>query len=257
MASGSAVAAWEAPEAVDRVRRAVFERQSIADLIRGRRLGDPSRIVPPVSAEEEAERSVVQGSSQGGAGDGFALFLGSRNGVLDPDRLGDRNIHVVLSIVAREAHATLEAVVATASCVSSHKCWHASDEPGERHVMLQVWREVCAEVSKARGAGRRVVVHCQAGVSRSASAVVAWLMLGEAEGGLGLSFLAACRFVKRGRPVAGPNEGFVAGLLAWSAELRAGASVPAAVVVDDRVAAAEAERVLGERDEARAASTTE
>jgi dual specificity phosphatase 12 len=49
----------------------------------------------------------------------------------------------------------------------------------------------------------KVLVHCYAGVSRSATIVIAYLMQEH-----GLSFSAAIKFVKSKRPFINPNDGF-------------------------------------------------
>ncbi|KAA8911045.1 protein-tyrosine phosphatase-like protein [Sphaerosporella brunnea] len=56
----------------------------------------------------------------------------------------------------------------------------------------------------------KVLVHCIEGVSRSASAVIAYLMAER-----GMSFAQALRVVKRRRPVVSPNLGFVRQLSEW------------------------------------------
>ena len=58
-------------------------------------------------------------------------------------------------------------------------------------------------IKEAMANGGKVFVHCFAGVSRSATIVVAYLMLEK-----GLSYQAAMRFVKSKRPFINPNDGF-------------------------------------------------
>jgi predicted protein tyrosine phosphatase len=52
-------------------------------------------------------------------------------------------------------------------------------------------------------AGHRLLVHCEAGVSRSASLVIAFFILDR-----GMDFDAALAFVRERRPCVQPNEGF-------------------------------------------------
>ncbi|PRP86140.1 MAP kinase phosphatase with leucine-rich repeats protein 1-like [Planoprotostelium fungivorum] len=54
-----------------------------------------------------------------------------------------------------------------------------------------------------RGAGT-ILVHCAAGVSRSASIVIGYLMWSRKK-----SFLEAFTFVRSKRPIIGPNDGFM------------------------------------------------
>ena len=63
-------------------------------------------------------------------------------------------------------------------------------------------------IDTALGAGGSVFVHCQQGVSRSASIVIAYVMWKRQ-----LSFIEAHAFVKERRGVAEPNAGFICALL--------------------------------------------
>ncbi|KNC54523.1 endonuclease/exonuclease/phosphatase family protein [Thecamonas trahens ATCC 50062] len=80
---------------------------------------------------------------------------------------------------------------------------------------------VCAAIDTARTAGRAVIIHCAAGVSRSAACVIAYLMRS-----CDLDFLAAHAQVKAARPAIAPNPGFVRQL----AVLDAGRSVELAAL---------------------------
>ena len=75
------------------------------------------------------------------------------------------------------------------------------DEPG---VSLEPWLlTVCMLIDRSIGEGRRVFVHCQVGMSRSAAFVVAYIMYST-----GLGYDEALRFVQDRRPIAQPNPGF-------------------------------------------------
>ncbi|KAI9337055.1 protein-tyrosine phosphatase-like protein, partial [Zopfochytrium polystomum] len=58
-------------------------------------------------------------------------------------------------------------------------------------------------ISRCRAARQPVLLHCHAGVSRSATVAVAYLMLEE-----GLSLRDAFATVYRSRPIVRPNVGF-------------------------------------------------
>lgn len=58
-------------------------------------------------------------------------------------------------------------------------------------------------INQALYTGGTVLVHCFAGVSRSATIVIAYLMQE-----LGMPFMEAMNFVKRRRPIVFPNFGF-------------------------------------------------
>jgi len=73
----------------------------------------------------------------------------------------------------------------------------------------------------AWGAGGRVFIHCEVGVSRSASQVIALLMQSEGEG-----FLATYQRVRRRRSRVLPNIGFAAQLQRLERELRGAGGRP-------------------------------
>lgn len=60
-----------------------------------------------------------------------------------------------------------------------------------------------------------VLVHCQMGMSRSSSLIIAFLMKQ-----YGMSFIEAKKITKEKRQIVNPNEGFVKDLLKFQKELR-------------------------------------
>ncbi|KAJ7171324.1 protein-tyrosine phosphatase-like protein [Mycena filopes] len=70
----------------------------------------------------------------------------------------------------------------------------------------------CVWIERALGRGEGVLVHCQQGVSRSTSIIIAYLIRNHA-----MSYPAALAFVKRKRACAKPNEGFARALVEWEA----------------------------------------
>jgi len=75
----------------------------------------------------------------------------------------------------------------------------------EDHADLLSWFPQCIEfISSALASGGAVLVHCAAGVSRSSSVVIAYLLAKE-----NLSVYSARESVRQKRPVINPNEGFV------------------------------------------------
>ncbi len=70
------------------------------------------------------------------------------------------------------------------------------------------------EAMHAEGGGA-VLVHCYAGVSRSASCVIAFLMQE-----CGLTFLEAMTYVRKKRPIVFPNFGFQRQLMDFEKALR-------------------------------------
>ena len=70
-------------------------------------------------------------------------------------------------------------------------------------------------IKMATAAGGKVLVHCFAGVSRSATMVLAYLMQEH-----GLSYHASMKLVKSKRPFISPNDGFRTQLIKFGKELK-------------------------------------
>lgn len=70
--------------------------------------------------------------------------------------------------------------------------------------MSEIWSTCNAFIETAKNNDGRVLVHCNAGVSRSASVVVGYLMMN-----CGFSFDDAYDLVKRRRSCIRPNDGFL------------------------------------------------
>ena len=76
--------------------------------------------------------------------------------------------------------------------------------------ILKYMEEGTYIIHAAVDAGESILVHCQAGVSRSATMVAAYLIKY-----FDFSVSAAVDMVKAARPIANPNEGFMRQLEAW------------------------------------------
>ncbi|KAJ7266452.1 protein-tyrosine phosphatase-like protein [Mycena haematopus] len=68
----------------------------------------------------------------------------------------------------------------------------------------------CVYIERALKRGEGVLVHCQQGISRSPSIVIAYLIRNH-----GMSYDAALAFVRRKRACAKPNSGFARALMEW------------------------------------------
>eukprot|EP00759_Apiculatamorpha_spiralis_P042449 PhF_6_TR40497/c1_g1_i1/m.60596 len=77
------------------------------------------------------------------------------------------------------------------------------------------FEHVLAVLEEMRLEGRNVIVHCFAGVSRSSSCVVAYIMAK-----MHKTFDEAMQFVKEHRPAANPNEGFRKQLMKFETEIQ-------------------------------------
>lgn len=72
-------------------------------------------------------------------------------------------------------------------------------------------------VEEAQQEGKGVLIHCQAGVSRSATVVIAYLMKHTL-----MTVGDAYKFVKGKRPIISPNLNFMGQLLEFESDLNAG-----------------------------------
>lgn len=70
-------------------------------------------------------------------------------------------------------------------------------------------------LENVRKSGKKCLVHCHQGVSRSAAVVIAYLIWSR-----DLSFNAAFQLVKEIRSVCSPNTGFIARTLEWAKTLK-------------------------------------
>ena len=80
--------------------------------------------------------------------------------------------------------------------------------------LLSRFEEAHQFIDEARGAGGAILVHCAAGVSRSATIVISYVMRED-----GKTYEEAFDFVKEKRSVVCPNRGFVEQLQKWEQTL--------------------------------------
>lgn len=93
-----------------------------------------------------------------------------------------------------------------------YKTKEAFDTP--MYQIIDIFDECCEYIHSAVISGGCVLVHCNAGVSRSVSIVIAYLMKH-----YGMSFDEAFNFVKSKRSFIRPNVGFVEQLKTYEAKL--------------------------------------
>jgi len=141
-----------------------------------------------------------------------ALYLGSKASA-NATALAELRITDVLSLLDR-------GFALSAEGVTSHKLCRLADSESEN--LTPVMLEALPFVRDALAAGRRVLVHCDRGASRSASVVLAHLMHT-----LGCGLDDALAFVRQQRPCVGPNEGFMRQLARrdWDATLTAAGGI--------------------------------
>ncbi|XP_066937605.1 dual specificity protein phosphatase 10-like isoform X2 [Macrobrachium rosenbergii] len=82
--------------------------------------------------------------------------------------------------------------------------------------LRQFFDEAIHFIDEARQAGDRVLVHCQAGVSRSPTIVIAYLMKHTR-----MTMVDSYKYVKARRPIISPNLNFMGQLVEWETALQA------------------------------------
>jgi atypical dual specificity phosphatase len=155
------------------------------------------------------------------------LYLGSLPAALDPDEVHERRLTHVVNCLHPTAAYFKEALPAPGEGLRARQ--HAYVPPARLEYLsldladvpeedlLRVLPETTAWIGRAVRASEahnRVLVHCVAGVSRSATVVAAYIMATE-----GLSAARALREVQAKRNCANPNPGFRAQLIRWEERL--------------------------------------
>jgi len=123
------------------------------------------------------------------------LYLG--NSVISQDLvyLKENKIPIILDVCGQK-------FVYPEDIIEAYKCIEAEDSP---YFDLAQYFDECLEfIHEHRLKGRNVFVHCKAGVSRSATIVICYLMKI-----LEMDFENAYKFVKMKRTCIEPNEGFL------------------------------------------------
>uniref|UniRef100_A0A3B3HPC6 Dual specificity phosphatase 22a n=1 Tax=Oryzias latipes TaxID=8090 RepID=A0A3B3HPC6_ORYLA len=121
------------------------------------------------------------------------LYLGNMRDARDPELLAQHNITHILS-VHDTAAPVLEGV--------TYLCISASDHSKQN--LTQYFRDSIVFIHESRLKGEGCLVHCVAGVSRSVTLVVAYIMTVTDCG-----WVEALAAVRSARPCAGPNLGFL------------------------------------------------
>jgi len=80
--------------------------------------------------------------------------------------------------------------------------------------IIERFLEISAFIDRAASIGGKVLVHCSAGMSRSATCVIAHVMLKK-----NLSAQNAFHFVRQRRPLVQPNVGFIKQLLSFERDV--------------------------------------
>lgn len=85
-----------------------------------------------------------------------------------------------------------------------------TDQPESTKTLFQQLENACNFIDTARKTSKaKILVHCKAGISRSATLVIYYLMT---RAKMDLSLAKALRVVRDARPIVSPNEGFMRAL---------------------------------------------
>ncbi|XP_029438166.1 dual specificity protein phosphatase 8 isoform X2 [Rhinatrema bivittatum] len=134
------------------------------------------------------------------------LYLGSQKDVLNKDLMTQNGIAYVLN-------ASNTCPKPDFVCDSHFMRIPVNDNYCEK---LLPWLDACIEfIDKAKVSSSRVMVHCLAGISRSATIAIAYIMKT-----MGMSSDDAYRFVKDRRPSISPNFNFLGQLLEYERSLK-------------------------------------
>ena len=122
------------------------------------------------------------------------LIVGSVDAAMDKDLLSEHNVTHILSVAPMQHYQPPSNM--------QHLSLDILDLPDTQ--LDQFYTEAFTFIDKAVESNGRVLVHCNAGVSRSAAITIAYLMKTR-----NLSYDAAWDTVKEKRPAINPNLGFI------------------------------------------------
>jgi len=124
------------------------------------------------------------------------------------DYLRKYNIRCAISVLTEEEY---EDYMIEAADFADQARWHrlvADDDPQEP--ISRFFPQMTDVIAEAVAARHPTLIHCAAGMSRSVTIVAAYLIAER-----GMSAAEAVAFIKKRRPFAQPNDGFMAQLEAW------------------------------------------
>ncbi|KAJ6654248.1 hypothetical protein lerEdw1_007345 [Lerista edwardsae] len=137
------------------------------------------------------------------------LFLGNERDAQDLERMLSLNVGHVLNVTT---HLPLYHADSGRLC---YKRLPATDN--NRQDLRKYFEEAFEFIEEAHQSGKGVLIHCQAGVSRSATIVIAYLMKHTL-----MTMGDAYKYVKGRRPIISPNLNFMGQLLEFETDLNAG-----------------------------------
>ncbi len=136
------------------------------------------------------------------------IFIGSRHAVIGNNFINDildkEQISVVISALTEEEYDDYMIEESDFPNIDWHRLV-IDDEDDED--ISQYFHMAHSVIHNATKNGKKVIVHCSAGVSRSSTLVIAYFMIENNWG-----FKEAYEFVKKQRSIICPNDGFISQL---------------------------------------------
>jgi len=134
------------------------------------------------------------------------LFLGNRSASEDFPYFKAKNISAVLDVAGCKYNYP-PTLIPHVLCIEA--------EDVESFDLTEHFERCFEFIHEQRKNGRGVLVHCMAGVSRSATIVIGYLMKYQ-----NMDLKTAYQFVKRKRTCIGPNKGFIEQLMKYDQDLK-------------------------------------
>ncbi|XP_056424364.1 dual specificity protein phosphatase 10 [Hyla sarda] len=137
------------------------------------------------------------------------LFLGNEHDAQDLEKMQRMNIGYVVNVTTHLPLYHYE------KGIFNYKRLPATDS--NKQNLRQYFEEAFEFIEEAHQCGKGLLIHCQAGVSRSATIVIAYLMKHTR-----MTMTDAYKFVKGKRPIISPNLNFMGQLLEFEEDLNNG-----------------------------------
>jgi protein-tyrosine phosphatase len=122
------------------------------------------------------------------------IFLGNVLSAVDSNFIISNGIKVILSLSTSNINIHPN--------ILSYHHYYIQDDP--KQDIITIFNECTAIIENAIKKGYKILVHCEQGVSRSASVVIAYLMRY-----MNMNLVKAYNFVKQRRIIIQPNSGFI------------------------------------------------
>ncbi|XP_013407671.1 dual specificity protein phosphatase 10 isoform X2 [Lingula anatina] len=136
------------------------------------------------------------------------LYLGNERDAADLQRLKDLNITYVLNVTSHIPYQHEHQGIKYKRLPASDSC---------QQNLTQYFQEAFDFIEEARNSGANVLVHCHAGVSRSATITIAYLLKHTR-----MVMVDAYKYVKNKRSIISPNFNFMGQLLEFEQALNSG-----------------------------------